>query len=183
MSKPLSPIESLERQLRKRFESATITLDRPKKSSGIWYLDIKFDQHPVVVQWREGSSFGVSSSDAHGYGDGADEIYPDEESTYGRVVSLLLSRTFTSPPEPVRLRELRKERGLSQAELASILKRQQGEISKIERRRDVLVSTLREVVQSLGATLRIIARFPDGVERSLDIGEVTSTEIPQNRRP
>jgi len=176
MSKQLSPIESLERQLRHRFESARIALDRPKQPSGTWYLDIKFNQHPVVVQWREGSAFGVSSSTSHSYGDGADEVYPNEEATYGRVVSLLLSRTFTSPPELLRLRELRKERGLSQAELALLLNRQQGEVSKIERRSDVLVSTLREVVQSMGAKLSIIARFPDGAERALEIGETSSAE-------
>lgn len=33
------------------------------------------------------------------------------------------------------------------------------------------VSTLREVLQSMGATLKISARFENGVERLLEIGE------------
>ena len=179
MSNQLLPIESLERQLRKRFALASISLDCPRERSGVWYLDITHDGHSVVIQWREAAGFGVSSSTSHAYGDGADEVFRDEEAAYGRVVSLVLSRTFTAPPEPVRLRELRKERGLSQAELAGLLKKQQGEISKIERRSDVLVSTLREVVQSMGATLQILARFPDGIERALEIGESSSSELPK----
>lgn len=173
-------IESLEQQLRKRFPKARIALDRPKKPTGVWYLDIVNDGHPVAIQWKAGTGFGISSSPTHAYGDGADEVYAEEEAAYGRTVSLLLSRIFTSAPEPVRLRELRKERGLSQAELASLLNKQQGEVSKIERRSDVLVSTLREVLQSMGATLRISARFADGAERSLEIGEASTA--PKSRK-
>jgi DNA-binding XRE family transcriptional regulator len=171
------PIEMLEKQLRERFPEARITLDRPKRSTGIWYLDVVRDGHPVAVQWKAGAGFGVSSSMAHAYGEGADEVYAEAEAAYGRIVSLLLSRIFTSAPEPVRLRELRKARGLSQAELAQLLNKQQGEISKIERRSDVLVSTLREVLQSMGATLKISACFPNE-ERPLAIGEATAMPKP-----
>jgi DNA-binding XRE family transcriptional regulator len=166
-------IETLAKQLRKRFPEASIALDRPKRSTGVWYLDVAREGHPVTVEWKANRGFGVSSSPAPGYGEGADEVYTDAEAAYGRVVSLLLSRMFTSPPEPVRLRELRKARGLSQAELAELLNKQQGEVSKIENRNDVLVSTLREVVESMGATLKISARFADGEERPLVIGETT----------
>lgn len=162
------PIETLEKQLKKRFPAASISLDRPRKQSGIWYLDVELDGHPVVIQWQEGLGFGVSSSPEHAYGEGADEVYPNEEAAYGRVVSLLLSKSFTAPPEPVRLSELRKERGLSQAELAEILGKQQGEVSKIERREDVLVSTLTDYVRSIGGELQIMARLPGGVMRSLE---------------
>jgi DNA-binding transcriptional regulator YiaG len=167
----LTPLESLQSQLRKRFSKAAITLDRPRKRSGVWYLDVSQDGHPVIIQWQEGSGFGVTSSAKHAYGEGADEVYQDQEAAYGRVVSLLLSRKFTAPPEPVQLRELRKELGLSQQELAGLLNKQQGEVSKIERRYDVLVSTLREVLQSMGAKLEIGARFANGDLRPLEICE------------
>ena len=163
------PIEILARQLRKRFPNAKITLDRPKKRTGVWYLDVSHDGLSAVIQWQEGSGFGVSSSAEHAYGEGADEVYQDEEATYGRMISLLLSRSFTAPPEPVRLKELRKERGMSQVELAAILNKQQGEISKIERRQDVRVSTLRDYVESMGGTLQIIAQMPGGAVRPLEI--------------
>ena len=180
---PLLAIETLQKQLRKRFPDASITLDPPRKRSGAWYLDVAHEGHPVIIQWRKGSGFGVSSSPEHAYGEGADEIYPDVEAAYGRVVSLLLSRSFTSPPEPVRLSELRKERGMSQAELATLLKKQQGEVSKIERRNDVLVSTLRDVVESMGGSLRISALFADGNERPLEIGGALRSSPPQKRLP
>lgn len=89
------PIETLEKQLKKRFPAASISLDRPRKQSGIWYLDVELDGHPVVIQWQEGLGFGVSSSPEHAYGEGADEVYPNEEAAYGRVVSLLLSKRQT----------------------------------------------------------------------------------------
>lgn len=165
------PIESLESHLRERFPEASVQLDRPRKRSGVWYLDIRQNGHPVIIQWQEGKGFGVSSPAAPGYGEGADEEYPDEEATYGRVVSLLLSGTFTAPPEPVRLSELRKERGISQAELAELLNKQQGEVSKIERRKDVKLSTLRDYVKSIGGTLQVLARLPNGVVRVIEIEE------------
>lgn len=175
MSQPLLPIELLERHLRDRFETASITLDRPLNPTGVWFLDVVLVDHRVEIQWRTEQGFGISSTAfSQAYGEGVDELYPDEEAAYGRVVSLLLSGAFTSSPEPIRLRELRKGQGLSQAELAALLHKQQGEISKIERRSDVLLSTLREYVQSIGAELRIVVRLPDGLERALEIGDLPS---------
>lgn len=173
------PIEALEKDLRKRFPKETIELDRPKKRSGTWYLDVTANGHHVIIQWREGSGFGVTSSPEYVYGEGADEVYPDAEATYCRVVSLILSQTFTSPPKPVRLSELRKELGMSQMELAALLNKQQGEVSKLERRSDVLVSTLREVVESMGGSLKISAVFSNADERPLDIGVVVAPSRPK----
>jgi transcriptional regulator with XRE-family HTH domain len=59
------------------------------------------------------------------------------------------------------LRELRKMRRLSQAELAKRLNLNQGAISKIESRADLLLSTLRSFVEAAGGTLELVARFPD----------------------
>jgi len=39
----------------------------------------------------------------------------------------------------------------------------QSNVSRLERRRDMLISTLREVVRALGGELRLSAVFPDGV--------------------
>jgi DNA-binding transcriptional regulator YiaG len=166
---PMMPIESLDRSLKERFPDAQVSIDRPRKSSGVWFLDITHADHSVIVQWQEGKEFGITSSTERTYGERADEVYKDEEAAYGRIVSLLLSRTFTSPPQAVSLKELRRESGLSQAELAEVLNRQQGEISKIERRKDVLVSTLADYVRAVHGDLQIIVRLQDGRIRRVQL--------------
>lgn len=60
------------------------------------------------------------------------------------------------------LHELRRARGLSQEALAAVLHVGQGSISKIERRADMYISTLRSHIQAMGGDLEIVARFPDG---------------------
>ena len=60
------------------------------------------------------------------------------------------------------LQELRLARELSQAQLAKALDTTQPEVSKIEKRADMYVSTLRSYIQAMGGDLEIIARFPDG---------------------
>jgi transcriptional regulator with XRE-family HTH domain len=60
------------------------------------------------------------------------------------------------------LQELRRARQLSQEQLAEELGATQPEISKIEHRTDMYVSTLRRFVEAMGGQLEIVARFPDG---------------------
>ena len=64
--------------------------------------------------------------------------------------------------EELPLQELRCARALSQVALASSMGVAQSEVSKIERRADLYVSTLRNYIESMGGSLDIVARFPDG---------------------
>lgn len=57
------------------------------------------------------------------------------------------------------LRELRAEAGKTQAETAEIAEMTQAELSKLERRDDHLVSTLRRYVAALGGELEVVAVF------------------------
>lgn len=59
------------------------------------------------------------------------------------------------------LDQLREGLGLSQDELASVLDVQQPAISKLVRRTDMKVSTLRDLIVAMGGELRITATFPD----------------------
>jgi DNA-binding XRE family transcriptional regulator len=63
--------------------------------------------------------------------------------------------------EEVTLRHLREKLGLSQSELAERLEVQQPAISKLERRQNLELNTLRSVVNALGGTIEIIVRVPD----------------------
>jgi DNA-binding XRE family transcriptional regulator len=70
------------------------------------------------------------------------------------------------------LQELRVARGLSQEALAATLKVRQASISKLERRADMYISTLRSHIQAMGGELEIVARFPDGEVRISNFGDV-----------
>jgi DNA-binding XRE family transcriptional regulator len=63
------------------------------------------------------------------------------------------------------LAELRQARQMTQETLADLLDASQPEVSKIERRTDVYVSTLRRYIEAMGGQLEIVARFPEGVVR------------------
>src|ERR1035438_8812298 len=64
--------------------------------------------------------------------------------------------------EAVSLNQLREARSLTQANLASILGINQGSVSKMEKRTDMYISTLRSFIQAMGGQLQIRAVFPEG---------------------
>jgi transcriptional regulator with XRE-family HTH domain len=67
--------------------------------------------------------------------------------------------------EEMALTELREARNLTQQRLADILNVNQTAISKMERRTDMYISTLRDFITAMGGTLEITASFPDGEVR------------------
>jgi DNA-binding transcriptional regulator YiaG len=64
--------------------------------------------------------------------------------------------------EEMSLHQLRKARELTQTKIAEELHMGQGDVSKLERRTDMYVSTLTSYLQAVGADLEIRAVFPDG---------------------
>src|SRR5208283_4245862 len=60
------------------------------------------------------------------------------------------------------LSELREALNLTQEELATTLRVKQAEISKLEHRSDIYLSTLRRIIEAMGGTLEIVARMPNG---------------------
>jgi DNA-binding XRE family transcriptional regulator len=61
------------------------------------------------------------------------------------------------------LQELRHARKLSQEQLAEVLHVKQASISKLERRSDMYISTLRNFIRAMGGELEINAIFPEGI--------------------
>jgi len=61
----------------------------------------------------------------------------------------------------MQLQELRKARKITQVEVAKAMSVEQAAVSKLERRDDMYVSTLREYVKALGGELKLVASFPD----------------------
>ena len=60
------------------------------------------------------------------------------------------------------LRQLRAARALTQEKIANILSVRQSEVSKIERRTDMYLSTLAAYIKAMGGELEIRAVFPKG---------------------
>ena len=63
--------------------------------------------------------------------------------------------------EEMTLRELRHARKLTQAKIAKKLGVTQDSVSRLEKRSDLLLSTLRKTVEAMGGSLSLVAEFPD----------------------
>ena len=80
-------------------------------------------------------------------------------------------RTKTMLAE-MHLNELRRARELSQQALAKRLGTTQPEVSRLESRTDMYLSTLRRFVEAIGDELVIVAEFPDGAVRISQFAEL-----------
>jgi len=63
--------------------------------------------------------------------------------------------------EELTLQDLRKAQDLTQERMAELLGVGQDNISRLEGRTDMLLSTLRSYVTAMGGSLDLIVRFPD----------------------
>ncbi len=63
--------------------------------------------------------------------------------------------------EEMSLRDLRKALKQTQVRVAKELGINQENVSRIEKRSDLLISTLSGYVEAMGGTLRLVAEFPD----------------------
>lgn len=63
--------------------------------------------------------------------------------------------------EEMTLRELRHARKLTQVRMAKTLGITQDSVSRLEKRSDLLLSTLRKSIQAMGGKLSLVAEFPD----------------------
>lgn len=63
--------------------------------------------------------------------------------------------------EEMSIRELRRARKLTQARMAKALNIGQESVSRLEKRTDLHISTLRHYVEAMGGKLSLVAEFPD----------------------
>jgi hypothetical protein len=76
--------------------------------------------------------------------------------------------TWPISPRSSTLSELRTARGLSQATVGAHLGMNQSEVSRLERRRDMRLSTLRSYVEAVGGWLRLVVTLSDSA-RPVDL--------------
>jgi len=82
--------------------------------------------------------------------------------------------------EELSLQELRKALRCSQETVAEILGVKQAEISKMERRTDMYLSTLRRYIEAMGGQLDLVASFPK--LKPIRIRELSSMELIERAR-
>src|SRR5271169_5612472 len=78
--------------------------------------------------------------------------------------------------EEMSLRDLRRARKLTQARVAKTLGITQDSVSRLEKRSDLLLSTLRKTVKAMGGDVRIVAEFPDRAP-------VVLSDLPEDESP
>jgi transcriptional regulator with XRE-family HTH domain len=86
----------------------------------------------------------------------------DIRGTFSPEVEAEIRRKVQMAPIIMRLYQLREARNLTQTSLAQVLNVNQGAVSKMEKRTDMYLSTLRSYLKAMGAELQIKAIFPDG---------------------
>lgn len=84
-----------------------------------------------------------------------------QRTTTKKTRTLASRRTQTLLAELL-LSELRKLTGKSQSQVAAALGIKQPSLSKLEKQKDIQVSTLQKIVKALGGELQLLAKFPKG---------------------
>src|SRR5215510_11087255 len=77
--------------------------------------------------------------------------------------------------EEMTLQELRRARKLTQVRMAKTLGISQDGVSRLEKRSDLLLSTLRKSVEAMGGSLSLVAEFPD--REPVILSGIAATEI------
>ena len=80
------------------------------------------------------------------------------------------------------LRDLRKAHELTQERMAETLRISQDGVSRIEKRSDFLLSTLRSYVEAMGGKLRLIAEFPNRKPVTLSDFNSLDTHARRNKK-
>lgn len=78
------------------------------------------------------------------------------------------------------LQELRKARELTQVEIANSLNIRQATVAQMEKRSDLMISTLRGYIEGMGGKLKLVVEFPDRAPMQIagigELGNVSSAK-------
>ncbi len=159
---PTKRLGKLRRLVEKTLPGAVFGVDAPSRRDGDWFIDVTHAGQSFTIEYRPGLGFGLSSTPFGSYGEGPDEFLPEEASLVDRLAHLVRTKQRTEPQRVHLLQELRSRRHVTQSEVATRLGIRQPTVSKIERREDVNLSTLRRFEEALGGELHVTARFADG---------------------
>jgi transcriptional regulator with XRE-family HTH domain len=86
----------------------------------------------------------------------------DIRGTFSPEQEAEIARRVKEAAGVMTLYQLREARSLTQVNLAKVLNVNQGAVSRMEKRTDMYVSTLRNFIQAMGGQLQVKAVFPEG---------------------
>lgn len=86
----------------------------------------------------------------------------DIRRTFSPEVEAQIAHEVKDAARVMTLYQLREARNLTQVSLAKVLSVNQGAVSRMEKRTDMYVSTLRNFIQAMGGQLQVKAIFPEG---------------------
>jgi DNA-binding Xre family transcriptional regulator len=159
----MNPIERMQAVLTAKSPGLSIEVDRPEFDTGFGDMDIsRSGAFLMSVNRREKDGFFFPTPKPDDLWSAPDEHLVDYDEALARIAHLLETGGETIPPLPIRLAELRQARGLTQAELAERAWLAQANLSRVENQDDMKLGTLQKIVTAMGASLLIVAKFPDG---------------------
>jgi hypothetical protein len=153
-----TPISEISLQLREVFPGLIVQVDRPADPEGEWWLDLRLKRFRCTVAWRPRQGFGVFTSKS-GYNDRPDEVYRSTDVAVRRVRQLVHHWQASSTTPPLSLSEIRELLATPQTAVAEALDVHQAAISRLERRRDMKLSSLQSYLQAMGGRLEIRVHF------------------------
>ena len=103
------------------------------------------------------------------------DFTPDERARVTARTAALVEAELT-------LRDLRHAQNLTQERMAALLGVEQENVSRLERRADLLLSTLSSYVAAMGGKLRLVAEFPNRQPVAIALADITA-EAPSKPRP
>jgi len=164
-------IHDIVDEIKKRLPDVRTRVEKVEGPRGPVWVDVSNGRSGVVIEWRQGMGYGVTSLPSDSIGTASDETYEAASEVVDRVEQLLNKGLRTQPPQEAALQRLREHRRVSQDELARRLGVSQPSVSRMEHRLDMNISTLRSVVEAIGGTLEIVARFADEAVRITQFDE------------
>jgi transcriptional regulator with XRE-family HTH domain len=84
----------------------------------------------------------------------------------------IAARTAELIAEEMTMRDLRQARHMTQERMAALMGVEQESVSRLERRADLLLSTLGSYVAAMGGKLRLMAEFPDREPVAVTLGDL-----------
>lgn len=92
------------------------------------------------------------------------------------------ARTAELVEEELTLRDLRHAHHVTQERLAELMGVEQENVSRLERRADLLLSTLSNYVAAMGGRLRLVAEFPNRHPVAIALADITDQAPRKARR-